>query len=190
MRIRIATVLAVTTSVLVAGSPAYAASRTFADPAGDVVSLGPADDETLAEPAPDRREGDVLSLRVVHAPKQVRAVMRFDELTRPTGRQQTVHVFSIRTSKGAREDVSLLVDRRHRQGVVVERPCRATTTRIDYAADTVRITVPRRCLGKPAWVRMGAGGGTITRAGTLFADDALVDGAIDEELALGQKVRR
>lgn len=194
MRIRLRTRIVgtvATAAVLTAvGAPAHADTWFARDTARDVVKLDAGDDDvSKATPAPRRREGDVLALRVSHDERRVRAALVYDRLTRPTGGKQVVHVLSLRTSKGVDVDTILLTDRSDRQGELVDRPCRGVATRVDYAADRVVFNIPSRCLGSPRWVRVGGGVGTMLGE-RLYVDDALLDGRIRDEMALGPRVPR
>lgn len=198
MRIRIATA---TTAVVAAAAlaattaPAHADSHVSRDARGDVVQLAAADDESLAEPAPGRKEGDVLRMRVTHGERAVHATIRYHRLSKPRGDDLGLHLLSLKTSKGRLADAVVVTDRRNPQGDVIwawgdaPRTCPGLRTHIDYAADRVRLTVPRSCLGEPRWVR-GGGGGSLMQGETLYGDDALLDGSLRREARLGPRVYR
>ncbi len=172
--------------------PAHAASITTSDAARDVVSQ--ADDQGPTQPEPLRAEGDVLSMRVTHGNRAVRIRLQAAQLTRDP--QQTMaHVFALRTNEGRRADLSIYVDGSRWQGQRWwtvdgrERSCRDVRTHIDYQAETVTATVPRRCLSNPRWVRVGGGIG-VDSDSRLYADDVSRAGTIGHELVLGPRLRR
>ena len=68
----LAAAAAVSTLVL-APLPAYAETITSHDPSGDVVSQGVNENEAT-HPEPARVEGDALSMRVLHGPRNVRVI--------------------------------------------------------------------------------------------------------------------
>ncbi|WP_157210042.1 hypothetical protein [Nocardioides aequoreus] len=190
IRHRLVGVLAAATVLTAVGAPAHADTWFARDTARDVVRLDAGDDDVAnAAPAPRRREGDVVALRVSHDERRVRAAIVYDRLTRPTGGKQVVHVLSLRTSKGKDVDTILLTDRSDRQGELADRPCRGVATRVEYAADRVVFNIPSRCLGSPRWVRVGGGIGTMLGE-RLYVDDALRDGSIRDEMKLGPRVPR
>jgi hypothetical protein len=52
--------------------------------------------------------------------------------------------------------------------------CAGLRHTIDYRTHTVRISVPRTCLGNPTWVRVGADTATWSEAREAYhSDDAL-----------------
>jgi hypothetical protein len=65
---------------------------------------------------------------------------------------------------------------------------------IDYTAHTVVVKVPRSCLGKPRWVRVGMAGFTGNGTGDsslVYVDDALTNGTIAQRgPQYSPKVRR
>lgn len=181
-------VAALVAGATVLAGPAHAATWTERDARHDVVTLPAAEDVSQAVPAPDRRQGDVTRIRVDHRQRTVVVTLPHDRLDRPTGRTQAVHVVVLR-SGGRDRTVSLVTDRAHPRGQLLERPCRAARARIDYRADRVRFTVPTTCLGSPRAVRVGGGTGILAGDLQLHADDALLDGRLLDEPVLGPRVR-
>ncbi len=68
--------------------------------------------------------------------------------------------------------------------------CRGDRGGMDAKRDVVRFAVPRRCLGRPAWVRVGVG--LISFRGTQgLSDDALTAGPADiNDPTLGRRLSR
>ena len=175
---------------------ANAASVTTHDAAHDVVSGGQEDD-TINVPEPLRREGDVLSLRVNHRANVVRVTMFEDQLTRVRKGDMAFHVFALRTNEGKRADVSLLTQKGKWQGKADffsgrNSKCRGLRSNVDYAKNSVQVTIPRRCLSNPRWVQVGGGTGVLTEgeAGRIYADDANLDAKVEDDIAFGPRVRR
>ncbi len=176
---------------------AHAQVVTVTDASRDVVSATPEGD-TYTTPEPRRLEGDVLSQRVNHGARVVRVTLRHAQLTRPSKKDFIVHVVALRTNEGKRAEVSLLAQGKRYQGERMftvnnkDRRCKGLSTRIDYARDTVRFTIPRRCLSNPRWLEVGAGTGYYkdVEGARPYADDANLDGRVADDLAFGPRVRR
>jgi hypothetical protein len=68
--------------------------------------------------------------------------------------------------------------------------CRGLSRKIDYARNTVRVSVPRACLGRPSTVKVG----TFTMVGVgskVFYDDGFTNGGeFDEPFGLSPKIHR
>lgn len=179
--------------VPLAGS-ASAETLTVRDAARDVVST-PIASEGAYRPAPERREGDALKMRVAHNKSNIRVVLRLDQLTRAK-KTQAFHVVSFRTNERRHGDLVLYVAGKQWQGTRtwdgpggVEK-CRGLRTHIDYANDTVTAVVPRKCLSNPRWVKVGAGTGTIAKR-RVFVDDFNRSGIMeDDDLSFSARVRR
>ena len=61
--------------------------------------------------------------------------------------------------------------------------------RIDYASKRVTVSIPRRCLGRPRWVKVGIIAVTLEED-VVFADDALTNGVLRANPVYGPLVRR
>jgi hypothetical protein len=185
--------LAAASSMILAPLPAYAETITTHDAANDVVSQG-LDDEEATTPEPGRTEGDVLSMRVLHGPRNVRVTLRVAQLSRTKG-LTAAHSFSFRTNEGRRADLILYVTDGDWQGQQMwevngkDRTCHGLRTHIDYSAATVRAVVPRRCLSNPRWVRVGGGDGML-EGDELYADDVNRSGTVGFDAKLGPRVHR
>jgi hypothetical protein len=135
--------------------PAAAQQVTELDARGDMIRVqeGGAD----PQPAPTAAVGDVLRTTFRHGPARVVVRTRLAALRR-SGRVFTLWVD---VQDGARRltTVGVKATRRDRSGHTIvmddhgrDLPCTAAH-RIDYAADTVQVSLPRRCLGDPARLR-------------------------------------
>ena len=75
------------------------------------------------------------------------------------------------------------------------RPVRCADARryVDRETETAVARIPRRCLGFPEWVRVGAGAQTFEetrRSFSLAIDDGLLDGDFADRLTLSPRVLR
>lgn len=185
------TVLAAATGLAVlVPTQAHAGSYVRPDATGDVSS------QTGDGPyvrTPSRVEGDVRTSGVSYAGRRVTVAIGFAQLTQTT--EVTGHLFRLRTNKGKVRDVSVLAgpgqwagrtQMTKRNGKRVR--C-ALGSRIDYAIDRVNVSIPRKCLGKPRWVRVGIGVVSLEND-VFFADDALTNGVLRANPIFGPIVRR
>lgn len=181
-------------AVLALPTAAHADTSPSVDAHGDVQSI-PIDGDDTASPAaaPNRAQGDITGVKVTHATNTVRVLVRFRELNR-TGPLHS-HQFLFKTATRKRW-VSLDAGTGHWAGKPTTYNGSGTKVRcavsrtIDYNKNTVLVVVPRSCLGKPRWVRAGAG--TITTySDKLYYDDGFApNGSFDDELVLGPRVYR
>jgi len=101
-------------------------------------------------------EADVTRAFIRHATFAVRIRMRFANLRRvgvqsyevQIGTPRNAYFAQVRSSPGARRGTHSF-DGGQGTG------CRRMTHRIDYADNVVTMRIPRRCLGRPRWVRVG-----------------------------------
>lgn len=160
--LRLLTVVALGATVLVA-APASADTKVRTDPRRDVRFVAMDDEGGFGGPStaiPERRQGDITSLRVTHGSRTITATLTFRALRREGTH---LHWFQLRAPRRT-VDIFLQADRENWRGSQLiyelgdednEFTCRFTH-RIDYRADTVTVVVPRRCLLRPAFVRVGA----------------------------------
>lgn len=175
------------------GAQGHETGRT--DASSDVVLLHPESDDVTVEE--DWANGDITRLRAAHAMHRVKARVQFRDLRkknvdtlnhvariRTDAAVFTVHVFA---GTGSWDGQSFLARNR-----VVK--CRGLEHDIDYAENTARISVPRSCLGRPKWVRIGAATSSFVDAAEESRfDDALSTGNADEvpdRPAMGRRLRR
>ncbi len=180
------TVVAVAALVMVPGA-AGAERRGDHDALADMWSSPVG--ATSYKPASRHVEGDIIATRVIHAPRSVRIRVRLRELT--TGSNGDFHRIAIKSDRRYRfVEIDALPGRWDGSAWMTGSagrpvPC-ALHFRIDYDLNQVHLKVPRTCLGKPAWVRVGV---RSTVAGTLrvYADDAHSTG-VPARIALGPRV--
>jgi hypothetical protein len=150
-------------AVVVAVVPTAAAAEqwTHRDATGDVVQFT-YDFESVRTTTelPDDVSTDVRRLTITHAPHELRISMRVEDIVRGT-RVAELHV---RTAEGRRFEVTAYAVRtRAFSGPYIiavptrERVrCSGQSASLDPDTDKVSVTLPRRCLGDPRWVQVGA----------------------------------
>lgn len=173
-------------------APAGAESMRHRDARHDVVRValdGPSD--AAAEPAPRNVNTDILRVQVNHRRDRVTSTLTLRKL--PTKRW--VAAWEIRTDTPQLFQLDLfryrgLRDFTLRRNNGQEVTCPGLDKRIDPENRTIRVSVPRTCLGDPHFVRVGAGIGIDSRKFN-FADDSLRDhGVNDNHTKLGPKLHR
>lgn len=166
--VRLVTGLAAVAALLSA-APAGAATAAHRDPAGDVVAV------SGGRAVPGNTSADLVRLGVAHTTTAVRVTasvrsatgnwnLRTD-LATPSARYQ---VLLARISGTPYVVLS-------RRGKAVR--CRGLGQSIDPVSGTLQVSVPRGCLGTPAWVRVGSVM-TAKDGDTTVADDARLTGRL------------
>jgi hypothetical protein len=181
---------AVTGLAVFVPTQAHAGSYVRPDPANDVLSSK--DDGPLVR-TPSRVEGDVLTSGVSYAGRRITVAMGFAELTQTT--ELTGHLFRLRTNKGKVREVTVIAQPGSWGGTAIMQKssgrkvkCRMGT-RLDYVADRVTVSIPRRCVGSPRWVKVGMA--EVTFEGDVtFVDDAMTNARLDGNPVYGPVVRR
>lgn len=163
MRTRVIAVVAAVVAALLATTgpaparpPAAPSHLTLADGTDDLWVIGPGEDDW--DPFPHRRPGvDLLGATVRHGADAITATLRFADLR--TGRWQDFSM-RVRSDRPFRRAI-VTVDPDHPGGRdrLLNRAedriaCTGLRHHVDYAADTVRIRLPRTCASGPAWVRV------------------------------------
>ena len=147
-------------AVLGLGTPAaQATTRHHTDAGQDVTKVTYAADGTVTSAQdPDKADGDIVSLAMWHR-HRIGVTVGFSELKRFGVKLEDVRMV---TDQGLKRDaVVVAADGYWRGEGWVERAngnavsgC-ALQQELDYAANTVTISVSRKCLGYPRWVRIG-----------------------------------
>jgi hypothetical protein len=151
--------------------------RRVRDARSDVLSVKERHGQDIFTPAPARDHGDIAVFKVAHRSTAVVGTVKVRTLTRPdrlfgavlqlrTG-QATYSVVVYRTKVGEPFEAQFDGGGRH--------SCARLRYHLDYGRDTVKISVPRSCLGDPAWVRSRAVidyFGRVGNGGAFFADAA------------------
>jgi hypothetical protein len=145
--------------------------------------------------APDNTDTDVTRVGVDHRLHRVVLTTALRDLTATSG----FAVHDIRTGTRKFFVLQRLGTDRTLPGFDLSRGngdrvrCAGVERRVDRAADVATVDIPRRCLGRPAWVRVGTGVVKFDETDTstaFWADDALRDAQVRDSLALSPRVRR
>ena len=168
------------------------------DPSGDVVKHDDVDPETTVDPTWEN--GDITRFTARHRHRRVSARMTFAALEAGPKKPWAYHRFVFVTEDGGHELVGTVgVDGGGGQGTWEldgrRVTCRGLRHSIDYRADEVRVSVPRSCLGRPAWVRVGGSSASWSEAQETYrSDDGLrkgKNGRIDPApLPVGRRLLR
>ena len=189
-------VVAALCAAFVAAAPATAQADTVsdADTVGDMITFNDNDAVVLA---PERTLNDVSSTTLAHAVRRVAIAVHYVELKR-TGEFQSLHI-GMKTNEGARRNVVLAAEPHMWSGATMMFRGNGASMRcamrhtIDYEANVMRVSFPRRCASNPHWVRFHIQA-SAQGAGGYFADDALSDSPIasqdSNDLARSDRVHR
>lgn len=180
-------------AVALTPTAAHAKRYTYADPAGDVVSI--AGESETQTPEPTRENGDVISSAVIHKGRKVVMQLRYRDLSPST--ETHAHGFLVRTPSMRRDIILVATDSMWGGRVVMTKPngkkvrCQVRK-KLDYAANTATVAVPRSCLGNPRWVQVGMAAVMFTgfdASDLQYVDDAQATG-LGAKPVFGPKVRR
>jgi hypothetical protein len=163
----------------------------------------PEDEDCTDAREPSFKEGDITRVAIRHTNRRVIIRTNYRELTRGEGFR--VLVGQIRTNEHVARDVTLFYDRDFApKGEVVlsrhngdEVHCSLGKT-LDFTANVIEVRIPRGCLSRPRWVRVGVGHvsmkftGSETGGQTVVAiDDALRTGTtLDSDLTWTPRIRK
>ena len=115
-----------------------------------------ADDTTVVDP--DRANGDILRFRAAHGRYRLTARFAFRELTKDAT-TPLIHL-SIPTD-GSRFAAMAYLDEDNKPRQQLQdaegqpNRCPGMRSKMDFAEDTLWMAIPRSCLGRPRWVRLG-----------------------------------
>lgn len=178
-------------------SPASAANWGHDDAVGDVQSQTETfeGDEGEQTSAPDNTDTDVTRVSVSHRSHRVVLETALRDVTANSG----VVVYDIRTGDRRYSVLQRLGTDRTWPAFDLSRAngdhvrCPGVERSVDRAANSATLNLPRRCLGRPRWVRVGVGVAKVDAATettfTLLGDDAMQDAVISDDLALSPRVR-
>jgi hypothetical protein len=188
---RSALVVSALTLVSLAPTAAHADKLVMTDASQDVVKYAPTG-QTIQ---PTRAEGDIVRSVVQHKAKRVVMTLSFNELT-PAG-IGAFNVFTIKTRTMTRtvalQTIPGYWDGRtfFYKGVAGRAAnCLGIHHQIDYTANTATVSVPRRCLHDPTWVKVAMQHNDSPTNSEMYMDDALVAGRVESHPVYGPKVRR
>jgi hypothetical protein len=171
-------------------TPAHAATSSRTDPAGDVVRY---DASGVPTTVAGTRNGDVVRRTYSHTSTVVKVRVAYRDLARAGS--QVALSGTITTSTGktrvfqafATPDYwpgsHYLTDPR---GMPVT--CSGMRHTFDYTDNVATVTVPRSCLGKPAWVRIGVQHTWFDTQGVEYADDAGRAGWSETDVATSGRI--
>ena len=183
-------------AALLLPAAAHAEKVVLDDAVGDVVQ-GQGDMELeSAVPAPEYAGVDVVRTTIAHGATRLRVSVRFRALRRDPFHLTVVRV---KTPDGAFDLVAerlggkpiTTLDRGRRDVA-----CRGLKTKVDLGTDTMTMSLPTTCVGRPGWVQVGVGSVAADVVegqpdeGAAYADDAIRIGETRDRIALSPKVRR
>lgn len=174
-------VVAALCAAFMATAPATAQTESDADTVGDMITFNDNDAVVLA---PERTLNDVSNTTLAHGTRRVTIEVDYVDLKR-TGELQNLHIV-MKTNEGARRVVALVAEPQLWSGATMMFRGNGTSMRcavrhaIDYEANVMRVSFPRRCASNPRWVKFGI---QVSAQGDdgYFADDALSDSPIDSQ---------
>ena len=190
-------VVAALCAAFVAAAPASAQAQTVsdADTVGDMITFNDDDAVVLA---PERTRNDVSNTTLAHGARRVAIKVNYVDLKKRTGEFQSLHIL-MKTNEGARRHVALVAEPQLWSGATMMFRGNGASMRcavrhaIDYDANVMRVSFPRRCASNPRWVKFRIGVSAQGDDG-YFADDALSDSPIDSQdsndLAMSDRVYR
>jgi hypothetical protein len=169
---------------------------------GDVLSQTDTFDEETGEyyegeltSAPENTDTDVSRIRVAHRTHRVVLKTTLRDLNAASG-----YVFyDIRTGAGRYSVMQRLGKDRMYPAFDLSRMsgkpvrCAGVKRSVDRVNDRATVSIPARCLGRPDWVRVGAGAVKLDMTDTSFTflvDDALQEATDLDKLAMSPRVHR
>jgi hypothetical protein len=177
MRLLRAALVGTVVALVVPAGTASAATLSIGD-ATDDTFLGQYDeasDTTTYAPAGSQRNVDLEKVVVKHTARSVVAKASYTDLARSG--HQFMYALRLRTNEGVKRDVNVdTLFSGWKGNVTLSKPngnevrCRGLSHAIDYAADTVRVTVPRRCLSAPRWVQAFTAAIGFSETGDFYID--------------------
>jgi hypothetical protein len=180
-------------ATFVAAVPAPAQAQTLTDPdaVGDMAEFS----GESPVPAPGRTLNDITSTRLSHG--ATRISLRVDYVDLQKVGEQYLYLGMV-TNEGVRRELYVYASRGAWSGEVDMMNGRGREVRcavrhsIDYDANVMKVSFPRRCASNPRWVKFRAGALVMTR-NRFYLDDALRDRPInkrDQNFALSGRVHR
>lgn len=196
-------VLAGAAALIITGmSPASAAIWRHDDAVGDVQSQIDVFDEDTGGVtegefvvAPDNTDTDVSRVRVSHRTHRISLKTTLRDITASSG----FVVYDVRTDgrrysvmqRLGRDRLFPAFDLSGANGGRVK--CAGVRRTVDRTANRATVSIPRRCLGRPAWVRVGAGAVKFDLTDTsasYLVDDALRDALVNDSLGVSPRIAR
>lgn len=175
---------------------ASAASLSIDDGTGDtyLTKYDETADTATYEPAGSQVNVDLDAVVVRHTARTVVATASYADLRRTDNR--FMYLLRLRTNEGLRRDVTVeTLFSGWRGTVMFGKPngddvrCRGIEHAVDYAANTVRVTVPRACLGRPRYVEAFTMAAGFSDAGDQYVDHGHM-AAMRERVVWSARVRQ
>lgn len=181
---KFAVVLAVALSFAGLASPSYADKHKVSDATGDVIAFSGEGDEV---PAPENVNTDVITSVANYSNKRVSIRARFVDLK--AGDAKAGLFAQIKTNKLSYElGLGSGFDLITRRGKTIK--CAGKTKAVSVTEEFIEMSVPRKCLGSPRWIKVGIGAiGYVDPE--FYWDDALRSGIRkDGNLTFGPRLKR
>ncbi|MCR1783373.1 hypothetical protein KVF89_12585 [Nocardioides carbamazepini] len=180
--------LALLLSLLVAGAtvalaaPAQADRWTYDDAAGDVTTQATTDTSITVTPLPEQANGDIVQVTGTHKARKVSITMRMRApLTGPFMISAMLRVpgnrFMVMSPKMPGFSSTELMEFSMEDDA---RRCRGIKRTVGADRMSVRIAIPRSCLGNPRWFKFGA----VLTTVALFTDASYDDDALATGMTL------
>ena len=191
---------ALTTAVAVVvalPAAASAASLTIDDATGDtyLAKYDESTDTGTYEPAGSLVNVDLDRVVVKHTARVVRAKATYVDLKRYSD-NAIMYLLQVRTNEGLKRELMVDTFMSGKNGSVTfgkpngdEVKCRGLDHVIDYAADTITVTVPRRCLSAPRYVEAFTVAAAISDQGDQYIDHGHM-AEMKEKVVWSERVRR
>ena len=183
-------------TVVLLPAAASAATVTIDDATDDVyvAKYDEATDTSTYEPVGTQVNVDLDAVTVKHSARKVVATAQYVDLKRSTNRY--MYLLRLRTDEGVKRDVTVDTLMSGWDGAVTfgkpngsEVKCRGLGFAIDYAANTVSVKIPRRCLSNPRYVEAFTAGAGFTRGGDQYIDHGHISG-MKEKVIWSERIRK
>jgi hypothetical protein len=189
--VRAALTLVVATLVTLPAA-ASAQTRTIDDATGDVFTYD-TEGDTYA-PSEQQVNVDLDDVVVKHAARKIVVRASYVDLKKTDGMVQ--YVLRFRTNEGLKRDVTVMAGGLFpAKGVVMlakpngdEVRCRGLQHDVDYGADDVTLTLPRRCVSNPRWVQAFTAAAYTADSGD-YIDHGHISG-MKEKIMWSKRIRR
>lgn len=166
-----------------AAAPASAEMTVVQDPRGDVwaATMSLVDEDFTVQRSDVQTNVDVRNVKIAHSARALKFWVRFVDLRR---NQDMVAVdFMLRTPERRMLAMTVSFDRAtdtmllRRNGAMVG--CRDLRVELQVPQDELELDIPRRCLGRPEWVKVG---GVTSTVDLGFIDELIETGEEPESI--------
>jgi hypothetical protein len=157
-------------AALLAPTGASAQSLRIDDPTGDSwheLYAGGASRPTGYEPAGSAPNSDIVKVKVSHSARRVKVRTTYVDLV--DNAEGVIAVTRIRTSEGLERRAWVAKESAGKptRGFLTgggRTTCRGIREKVSFGRNVATVSVPRRCLSDPRWVKVVAGGGNYAEA--------------------------